>query len=44
MIKWFGDKAVHEANMPINEQDIVNILEPKIRLILAKFAEEIDKK
>ena len=27
-VKWFGDKSVHEANMPINEQDILNNLEP----------------
>jgi hypothetical protein len=40
-VKWFGDKASHEANMPINEQDISVILEPKLRLILAKFIEEM---
>jgi hypothetical protein len=40
-VKWFGDKATHEASMPINEQDILNNLEPKLRLILAKFAEEL---
>lgn len=40
-VKWFGDKATHEANMPINEQDISHNLEPKLRSILAKFVEEI---
>jgi hypothetical protein len=40
-VKWFGDKSVHEANMPINENDIRSNLEPKIRLILAKFVEEL---
>lgn len=42
-VKWFGDKSVHEANMPINEHDIIDNLEPKIRLILAKFVEEFKK-
>jgi len=40
-LKWFGDKASHEARMPINGQDITNNLEPKLRLILAKFVEEL---
>lgn len=40
-VKWFGDKASHEANMPINENDIITNLEPKLRLILTKFVEEI---
>lgn len=40
-VKWFGDKASHEARMTINEDDIVKNLEPKLRLILAKFVEEI---
>jgi len=42
-IKWFGDKSVHEANMSINENDIMNNLEPKLRLILAKMVEEMKK-
>ncbi len=42
-VKWFGDKSVHEANMPITKQDILNNLEPKLRLILAKFVEELEK-
>lgn len=41
-VKWFGDKASHEANMPFNRQDITTRLEPKLRLILVKFVEEID--
>ena len=40
-VKWFGDKASHEAQMPINGQDISKNLEPKLRLILAKFVEEL---
>lgn len=40
-VKWFGDKASHEAQMPFNEQDISKILEPELRLILTKFVEEI---
>ena len=40
-VKWFGDKASHEARMPINPQDISNNLEPKLRLILTKFVEEL---
>ncbi len=42
-IKGFGDKSIHEANMSINENDIFNNLEPKLRLILAKFVEEMKK-
>ncbi|MDE1769380.1 MAG: hypothetical protein KGI28_02345 [Thaumarchaeota archaeon] len=40
-VKWFGDKASHEANMAINESDVTTNLEPKLRLILTKFVEEI---
>ena len=40
-VKWYGDKASHEAQMPFNEQDITKILEPELRLILTKFVEEI---
>ncbi len=40
-VKWFGDKASHEANMTINESDVTTNLEPKLRLILTKFVEEI---
>jgi len=40
-VKWFGDKATHEAQMPINEHDISTNLEPKMRLILTKFVEEL---
>lgn len=40
-VKWFGDKATHEAQMPISAQDISNNLEPKLRLILAKFVEQL---
>lgn len=38
-IKWFGDKAVHEASMPILKKDVENNVEPKLRLFLTKFAE-----
>ncbi|MBI5147391.1 MAG: DUF4145 domain-containing protein [Thaumarchaeota archaeon] len=38
-IKWFGDKATHEAIMPIYKRDIVNNLEPPFRLFLAKLIE-----
>lgn len=39
-VKWFGDKAAHGANFPLGEQDILQI-EPELRLILVKFAEEL---
>lgn len=39
-LKWFGDKATHEASMPVNASDITNNLEPKFRIILSKFSEE----
>jgi len=40
-VKWFGDKATHEALMPFNEHDIAIKLEPELRLIFTKMAEEI---
>jgi len=43
-VKWFGDKATHEAQMKINSNDISNNLEPKLRLILTKMVEELSYK
>jgi len=40
-VKWFGDKATHEAQMPFNEHDIAIKLEPELRLIFTKMAEEM---
>lgn len=42
-IKWFGDKATHEASLPIYRNPIIDSLSPKIMLFLIKFV-EYDKK
>jgi len=42
-VKWFGDKASHEASMPIIKRDIYDT-EPKFRLILVKLIEFLSKR
>lgn len=42
LLKWFGDKATHEVQMPFKARDISNNLEPKLRLILTKMVEELN--
>jgi len=37
-VKWFGDKASHEAYMPIYKSDVLNT-EPKFRLFITKLIE-----
>jgi len=39
IVKWFGDKATHQALMPVYEKDILDNLEPKMRLFLVKYIE-----
>jgi hypothetical protein len=39
LVKWFGDKASHEAHYPIYKTDITNNLEPKFRLFITKLIE-----
>ena len=36
-VKWWGDKASHEASMPICKNDVSKNIEPKLRLFLARL-------